>query len=169
MKKNKFNKKGATGLSPWITGLIVTIFFTFCMVGFSINFLNYSNSSSEILSSKYGLNQTYNNMTSAFSDFNQISNETKNKMVSAEPDPTSFVFLIFQQAFYIPKAMITFIAGGIISMQQVLYNSLALNSGGQISAVGVILTTAITILISGLILTAVFLVLKNIRTGESER
>jgi hypothetical protein len=172
MKKNKFNKKGATGLSPFIIGLITTLFFTFCIIGFSINFMKSQNPNSTILSSDYKLNQSYNNMTSTFNSLsgeNGTISSLGKDLVGAQAEPTKYVFLMFQAAFEIPKAMINLVFGGTTLIGNVLYNSIVQNLGGQFTIVGGILTTSLLLLMAGLLFVAIFLVIKTIRTGESER
>lgn len=166
----KMNKKGATGLNPFITGLIVTIFFAFCIVGFVINFIGSKNPTSPIIiSSTTNLSAVYNNITNSVGNFTGTVTDMRGQLADASPDPINYVFLIFKGAFFIPWTILSFAMNGITLVTNLLFYSIVPNTGGAWGVVGLIFTTSITILVFGLLLTAIFLLIKTVRTGESER
>jgi hypothetical protein len=165
------NKKGA-GLSPFVMGLITTIFFAFCIVGFAINFIGTKNPTSPILVPPVGgsnLTESYTNITNTFNNFTGTVDDIRGLLAESDPSPSQYVFLIFRSAFFIPWTILSFLMGGITLLNNILFDSLVGNAGGAWSVVGRIISTSLSILLAGLLFMAVFLIVKAVRTGESEK
>jgi len=163
MIKNIFkikNKKGASGgLRKFMIALFLSVIFGFLILFFTASFLNNSNPSSDLLQKQYGLNSSANAFQSSIDNFTQTINSTQATLAASNPSPTSFLFLIFQGAFYIPLAFLQFIGSGLSSMGGFL-----IGSGGN----GGILPLLVGAIISIITITGVLLIVKAIRTGETE-
>ena len=146
-------------------GVILIIFTTFCLVGFTTLFLNQTNPNADALSSQYGLNASYNTLSNSLSGVSDLANKTKGIGDSSVAESTNFVFLIFQGAIEIPKLIATFIYTGVVTFGTLISTTLLGKGLGGSQAV----VLGISLLISGIIITAVLLFVKLVRTGESER
>jgi len=156
------NKKGL-GLRPFTMSIVMIILFSFLILGFVGNYIQATNPSSEILDSKYGLNQSINNMNQTLSTFSEFSDSIRKDLGSSNPSAVDFLFLIFKGAFYIPLAFLGFVFTGFTMITTTLFPTLA-GTG-----LGSLLSIVIGVLFSGVIVTIVLLIVKAIRTGEGER
>lgn len=153
----------ATGLRPYIENLLLIVLIAFCMITFIMSFVTNSNPDSDITDPKYGLNNSLSQLNSQIDQFNAKKDEISNKTADAKPSASTFLFLIFESAFYIPQALFGLVSGTIAVMSDILFG--AFGSSGTAK----LITTVILIITIGLIITGVLLVIKAIRTGESER
>jgi hypothetical protein len=163
IKKLIKNKKAAFGFTPFISNLLLVIVFAFFILTFIVRFTDYTNPSSPILSDTYGLNGFTSNLSNSMFGYKDTADKISAEMGSANPSPVTFVFLIFEAAFNIPKAVFSIIVTSIVTLSQILFPVL----GG--SGLGIVLTTTLMIISTILIIRIVLLVIKVIRTGESER
>jgi len=162
MKLRKLNKKGA-GLSPYVKSILIVILFSFFIFGFAGNFIRSTNPTSEILGEKYGINETLESIDSSISNFTQTSENLRTQLSEGNPTALEYVFLIFQGAFYIPWALLGFVTSGASLLVSIAFPSL----GG--TGLGSILVLVMNLVFASIILTIVLLIVKAIRTGESER
>jgi hypothetical protein len=150
----------ASGIRPIIENTFLIVLFGFFMIYFAYAFILNNNPSSAALdqlqNATLGFNDTINTFT------NQ-ANDTQNALMNAKPSPTGFLFLIFEQAFYIPRTFMTLIAGTLKTIATVIFPL----AGG--SGMGMILTILLMAMTFGLVISIVFAIIKNIRTGEQER
>lgn len=158
-----FNDKKGAGLRPFTISLMFVILFTFFILSFSGNFIMATNPNSEVLNSKYGLNQSIQLMNDSIDDYSALSTDVYTQLKEGKPSALDYVFLIFQGAFYIPISFLDFIFAGLVSLTSVLFPSLAGTGGGAIVAI------VIGVLFSSLVITIVLLIVSAIRTGVSER
>lgn len=156
------NKKGA-GLRPFIIGIILIIASIFFIYSFVYHFETAVNPDSQILDSKYGLQSGINEANKSMESFKTMSDNARNSLSGSSPDATAYIFLIFQGAFEIPKAIFGFMVAAINLLVTTLFPSL----GG--TGMGSIVTMITTLISVGLIISLVLLVIKFIRSGESER
>lgn len=161
-KKNLIKDKRAFGIRPWIISLILVVVFSLFLLDFAYSFLTIKNPNSQILSD-YGLNNSINKLNNSLSGFNELSNNIKNTMASAETNPVSYLFLIFQGAFEIPKTILNFALAGITVITDIAFPAL----GG--TGLGAITTTLMNVMIIILTITLVVLTIQFIRSGQSER
>jgi len=154
------NKKAQ--LRPYVMGLMLTILASLFLFTFIASFIGITNPNSNVLSSKYGLNKSIEKLNSNVSGFNIIADKMKSELGSSKPDALQYVFLIFQGAFYIPKMVLDFMGIGISLLTTLIFPNL----GGT---AGTIVRISLGVIISVVILTIVFFIVKTIRTGESER
>ena len=164
IKKNLINNKKAMGLRTMILNIVLFMLVLLLVLGFATQLINLNNPSSPILNdNQYGLNKSFNSLNSALGNVSSVANAIENQTQSSNPDPTSYVFLIFRGAFEVPISMLAFAFGSLTSIQTILFNiTNNLTFGG-------LLLLVINLLIAGLTFTLIFLVIKFIRSGESER
>lgn len=156
------NKK-AVGLRPLVMSIVLVVLFTFFIFTFVGLILIEQNPTSEVLSSKYGLNQSIDSMQGVVDDFASTSDNVFGQMGESEPTAVDFIFLIFKGAFYIPLAFLAFVFSGITALTTTIFPAL----GG--TGLGTIVSITLGVLFSSIIITIVLLIVKAVRTGESER
>lgn len=162
MKRLIMNKAGR-GLSPFTINLIMLVLFSAFLLTFIGNFIQSQNPNSGVLDEKYGLNGSINNMTSSISNFTALSEDIHTQLSGSEPTAVDYLYLIFKGAFYIPFAFIGFAINGISNTFHVLF----LAFGGDNAHP--LLKLIVGVISSALVLLIVLLIVKAIRTGESER
>lgn len=155
------DKKGL-GLRPYITSIVLTVLFTLSILLFSIGYIQETNPDNSLLNDSR-LNNSITDLNTSINDLTSVSNSVYDQLGESEPTATDYLFLMFKGAFYIPIAFLGFLFNGITTIGSVLYITLG---GGLL---GGITTTIIGIITSILIIAVVFLIVKNIRSGESER
>ena len=155
------NRKAQTGLRPWVVNLVLVILFSFFITYFAIGFIQLRNPSSPILDSRF--NESLTNLEDSLSDFSDVSNSIYSQLGESNPTATDYLFLMFKGAFYIPLTFLSFAFTGITNLANLLF----LAFGGGLF--GSIMTTVIGLITSGLLIALVLLIIKNIRTGASER
>ena len=156
------NKKGV-GLRNFVISLAMIFFFSFLMFSFAGNFITETNPNSAVLSSQYGLNNSIDDFNESLSGFIELQEKASKKLDDSNPTATEFIFLIFLGAFEIPKLTFTLSVGGIKTLTESLFPTLAGTGAGNVLAIGM------GLIFSVLVLTLVLLVVKAIRTGETER
>jgi hypothetical protein len=160
-----------TGARPFIISLMVVILGGFLITAFAYNFIKVTNPTSDIFNEEYKLNSSATRMQGSLNNFNEITNKVEGIFNDSDASPTDYIFLTFYGAFEIPKTIFSFIGNGIVSITEVLFNML----GGSIGTLfpdmerSNLMALLIGVLISGVILTGIFLLIKSIRSGESER
>lgn len=137
------------------------------MLMFVISFTTIKNPTSEILSSKYGLNASKNNLDANLNSFSTVSDKAKTMFVDAQPKPLDYVFLIFLGAMLIPQEIFKFIVGGATTIINVLFGTLG--TLGNVAGVGNLFIAMFGVIFAGIVLTGVLLFIKFIRSGDSER
>jgi len=155
------NKNGA-GLRNYTISFLIVVFFAFCMFWFSMNFLRVTNPSSDVLSTNY-VNNSIISLNNTMADFRGMADDMATNLGQANPSPLEFVFLIFRDAFFIPISILKFFLLGTVSLMTILLGGL----GG--SGTGVIGAVIIGLMTTGFYITIVLLIVKAIRSGESER
>ncbi len=156
------NKKAAA-LRPLVTSIVLVVLFTFFIFTFVGLILQEQNPTSEVLNEKYGLNESIDRMQGVVDDFTTTSEDVFGQMGESEPTAIDFIFLIFQGAFYIPLAFLAFVFSGITAITTTIFPTL---TG---TGLGTIVSITLGVLFSSVIVTIVLLIVKAIRTGESER
>lgn len=159
------SKKGLFGLKSWMMGIIAAVVFSFFMFGFMTNFIQTTNPTSPILSgesSSYLINST-NSMNRTITLLTKAANDAQNKSLSSQPEnnPLFSIFLIFRAAFDIPLVLIQFVFNAIPALAHVLFAGLGSNTG-----LSIVITTAVAVIFSGLIITVVLLFIRFVRTGQ---
>jgi len=158
----KLNKRGAAGgLRRFIIAFLFVIAFSFLIIFFITSFLQGTNPTNPLISNnKYGLNSSMVALNSSMVNFARTVNDTQATLADADTSKVgTFLFLIFEGAFQIPKAILGFIGSGITSLTQMMFGFNG-NSG--------ILSFIIPLVLAVIVITGVFLIVKAIRTGESE-
>jgi len=168
------NKK-AMGLRIMVINLILLVLFSFFIFAFAIGFITETNPSSDVLTFHGGvLNNSYNSLNNQLEVFSTqtcnnnsggtcTSNSIFGQMANSNPSPVDYLFLIFKGAFEIPKMLLSFSFGGIITMENILFASL----GGSGLGYGIII--GLNIIVSILVITLVLLIISAIRGGSTER
>jgi hypothetical protein len=136
------------------------------------NFVHVTNPTSDIFLPEYNLSSSATTMQNSLDNFTAVTENIKTQFIESKPSPLDYIFLIFQGAFWIPYTLLQFIVSGINTLAIVMFTML----GGSAGKLGFVLDTGsnlidslIALLISGIILTGIFLIIKLIRGGESER
>ncbi len=162
-KKRMILDKRAEGLRPFTISIVSIILVAFFLLMFVTQFLSTTNPDAEILDSENKLGERINTLNDSLSDFSDLSTDIQSRLVDSEPSATDYLYLMFKGAFYIPIAFMSVLAGGINVITGVLFPSL----GG--TGLGNILSIILGVITSVFVITAVLLILKAIRLGESER
>lgn len=159
--KNLFkDKRGVGGLRRFVIGLLFAVVFSFVLILFVTQFLNQTNPSSELLGDKYKLNESMVSLNNSMTQFQTTVNQTQAILADSDTSKAGVVlFLIFQGAFQIPKAVLAFIGSGVTSLSTFVFGA-AGNQGP--------LALVFPLIIAGIVITGVFLIVKSIRTGETE-
>jgi hypothetical protein len=162
-KKNLIRNKRGAGLRPFVIALAVVILLSFTLLNFVGTFIRTTNPSSEVFNSQYGLNSSINRLNNTLSDFSDVGNSVYSQLGESEPSATDYLFLVFKGAFYIPLAFLGFVITGISSLTAILFPTLSGTGAGNI------LSIVLGVISSALIITIVLLIIKSVRSGESER
>lgn len=154
-----------TGLRPFTETILIVCLFSFFILMFINNFLVYTNPNSAVLSSDYGIASSANKMNESIGQITSAGNDIQRLLGSAKVGGLS-IFLIFQAAFDIPiaiwKVFVGTTSGIFTALASILFPGLSGFGAGIFSFV-------VTVVITVLVIRAVFLSIKAIRTGESER
>jgi hypothetical protein len=160
LKKFIKDERGVGGLRRFVIGLLFAVVFSFILILFITQFLNETNPSSELLGDKYNLNNSMVALNNSMTDFQTTVNETQSILADSDTSKAGVVlFLIFQGAFDIPRAILLFLGSGVASISGFIFG--AAGNQGPLSLV-------VPLFIAGIVITGVFLIVKAIRTGESE-
>ena len=138
------NKKGL-GLRPLVMSIVLVVLFSFFLLSFVTNVITTQNPNSEVLSAKYGLNESIQRMSGSVDQFSAVSENVRGQMGGADPSALDYIFLIFQGAFYIPKAFLDFVFLGINALTNSIFPAL---SG---TGLGTIVSITLTFIISNLL------------------
>jgi len=157
------DKSGDLGARPWFLSIVLVMLCSAALIFFVISFLYANNANAEVLDTKYGLNDSFNSLNSALSTVGTNATDVKDKLATSQPTPLEFVFLIFENAFYIPKTFLILSVSGINTLVNVFY-AMIFGTG-----MGAGLVLVMDILLAGIMITTVLLIIKSIRTGETER
>ena len=163
----KMNKIGA-GARPFILSLLVATVIIFLIILFIQGFVAIKNPTSDIFVTSNGINSSMYGLANSLDEFTQVSDTIKTTFNGSQPSPLDYVFLIFVEAFTIPKATFSFIISSIQSIGVFTYNTLFIGAGYLYPNSIEILNLLLALLVSGVIFTAIFLLIKAIRGGESE-
>lgn len=154
-----FNKKGA--LIPLIQNLLwisAVSFFMMMALYYAVIAENpNSPSASQLQNYTLELNKSLGRFTTqADSAYDALGNR------SSSTPSASFLFLIFENAFWIPISFLGLVGSSIRTLGSILFPSLG---GGA----GIIASIAISLIGATILIAVVLAIIKAIRTGESER
>lgn len=152
----------AEGLSNRVVNLAVIIVFVLLIVWFIVGYLGTTNPNSQVLT-QYGLNNTANSLNKTVQQFTNFSTSASSSLNSSIPTPLVSIFLIFQEAFTIPQAVLSLVVNSIIIIPSIVFPALGGTALGQALGLGLAMMTGI------LTITTIFLIIKAIRSGETER
>lgn len=143
-------------LNPMIKGFVAVMLITSFMMIFAITFISETNpnglNNSNLQNYSDSMNSNLNNLTS------NVDSAVYN-LKTAKLSPL-YLFIMFENAFYIPWSYLVFLTKSAASVPMVLFPMFGGNPA---------IATAITIFFTVIVATIVFLIVKAIRTGESER
>lgn len=162
----------ALGFRPFTINLVLLILCSFFILYFVATWIYNTNPSSDILSSRYGMNSSMQKLNQSIDSFRSATSGAYEILRKSDPKPTDYIFLIFRGAFEIPISFLSFVAGGVEAVGAIIVSSIVginTDSAWLKGGLGLILSLASGIISSALIFTLVFLVIKAIRTGETER
>ncbi len=151
------------GLRPFTINIVLILLFVFFIGSFALNFIQTTNPTSEVLSDKYGLNNSVDSALESISSFSSFAENIRIQMASGNPTATDYLFLIFKGAFYIPYSFLNFIYSSITTLTNILFPALGGTGLGQLASI------SMGVLFASFLVTIVVLIVKAIRTGESER
>ena len=149
----------ATGLNSTIKSIVAIVIITMFMFIFAFQFVNETNPSVLTNSSLQNYSTRLN------SDIQNLTGTVDNARVQLQDSKlsVSYLFIMFENAFWIPMSYLAFLIRATISLPSVIFP--ALSGTGLGDAIGIGLTVMFTIITA----TIIFLIIKAIRTGESER
>ena len=150
-----------TGFRPLIVGMILISVFIFSLLAFTTNYLTENNPDSAVLNDT----SISGGMTRLNSNLNNFSEQTRlayNETANAQPSATDYLFLIFKGAFSIPKMFLGVAVTTINIIGEFAFGSVL---GASTQQAGLIVGAFTSIMV----ITIIFLIIKFIRSGESER
>ena len=153
------NKK-AIGFNGMIVSIILIILGIFFMANFITSFIEQTNPSSELLQSKYGLNQSTNSTRTALENIKTSVDARRAEMGSATVNPIEYLFLISKAMFEIPKAIFVFVVDGIVLIPTLIFTGLGGSGAGDLMIFG------LSMVIVVMIITLIILTIRFIRTGN---
>ena len=156
-----------SGARPFIISILLVIVGTLMMLLFMQSFVAEKNPTSQVFSANSSITSSISNLEASANQFKDISKSVQYSFNDSKPSPIDYVFLIFVGAFEIPKATFTFIVDGISTIATTGSN-MGVAIGQEYPKGGGIINTLFMIAMAGLILTGVFLLIKAIRSGETE-
>jgi len=158
------------GFSPFIKSLAMVILAVFFIIGFATVFIQNTNPSSDVFESKYGFSSSAVLMNNTIQSYTSTVNTAKNVLNDSKPSALDYVFLIFLGAFSIPLSFLVFLVNGIYNLGAVIFG-MALGSAGDgiFSGLSGIVVLVSGVVMTSLVVTVIFLIIKVIRSGESER
>ncbi len=119
------NKKGVVGLRPLVMSIVLVVLFSFFIFTFVGLAIETQNPNSEVLNSKYGLNESKQRMDQVIENFTLTSDSVYDQMGESEPTAVDFIFLIFKGAFYIPYTFLIFVFVGISALTNTIISALS--------------------------------------------
>lgn len=152
------------GFRGLLVGTILIMLFALSMYMFAGQFIGQSNPNSTILNDPdHNLNATVSSLTNTLNvQYNSSLAKAINATNTASLQPLSFVFLIWEGAFTIPKMFFAVIMTSMNLIPSLISGDLFPNSPGNPVY---IIKTVLVMIIS---ITAIFFFIKFIRGGESE-
>lgn len=148
------------GLRQLVIGVIIVLLFMICIFYFTTGFLSINNPNSLIFTdSKYNqkMNNTIDSLNSTLgSSTSEISKSLSGLENDTHPGASTYLFLIFESAFSIPKAFGTVVVNGI----GILNNFIFAEIFGSNSAF------IITIIMAIITFTVILYIIRAIRTGQ---
>ena len=150
----------ASGIRPFIMSMIAVIVFALFIILAAVSWIGQTNPNSPILNNTYGLNNSANTLTNSLNSFQNTTNFAAVKLSGEQPSPAQYIFLIFQGAFVIPLVFLSLMTSAAFTLPQILIS--------QLGIFGLLISVALGVISVGIVITVVFLLIKNLRTGESE-
>jgi hypothetical protein len=152
------------GFKSFIIGIVICFLVPLFLITFSEKFLQATNPTSPLLTDdEYNLSKAANPIRSGINQYQDIAKYNINALQNATMNPVEFVFLFASEMFTVPIGFLKFLAGGISSMGNLLFDIATENTFGEA------FTISITILFTSLGVIATLYIIKLIRMGESER
>ena len=149
------------GLRPFINGIMIILLFGICLLLFMLRFIETNNPESQALANPV-INQSIAQLNRTIESFQQNAQNAQELLGQDEPSATTYLFLIFKSAYYIPLSFLNIIGSGLSFLTGITFQQLlGVGSSPFYLAFAVVNTI--------LVLTAVFLIIQSIRTGQSER
>lgn len=150
------------GIRPFAIGLGVVLFSILLIYTTTSGIIGGTNPTNPLLiDSVYGINNTTTSITNSLEQFSSTSEQVRADFANSSPSATDFLFLIFKGAFFIPLKVFGLMVSSVVSASNVLL--------GVTRGLPLVAKIGVNLLFSALLFTAVFLGIKVIRTGESER
>lgn len=149
------------GLRQFLAGTGLVIVFGIAVYMFLIGMVSQNNPSSDIFYDPQ-LNQSLNPLQDRATELQELGGTSKTLLMERSEPSLSYIYLIVYSALAIPLGFVLFLTKSIFTIMGVLWNSLVGIGGSSFD----IVFGAIT---SILIITIVILVMRAIRTGETEK
>lgn len=156
------NKKGQLGARQVIINLGVVLVVTLYILLFMVSYLTVTNPNSELLSDDRLADATIN-INNSVNSFTSTSESAYTILDAVTTPSVDNAILIFKEAFDIPKSFLSFLFNGIVGINDLI----VITFGG--GAVGYAVSLALNLAVASFLVTVVFLFIKFLRTGESER
>ena len=146
-------------LSPMIKALLFVSVIILCMLGFTYHYLYINNPTSPVLSNPV-INGTFANLNSTLSGLegqtSQLYDAANNNTSASSISP----FLIIDIALSAPFRIFNMVRSLFTTFSSFIFTQLF---GGTVFGI------LSSVFLAGFIITAIFLIVKYVRTGESER
>ena len=150
------------GFQEYLTGMGLTVLFAIMLFGFIGTFIGTTNPDSVVLS-KLNIENKSSELNNLLNDFSSTAESVKLASIGSEVSALEYVFLIFKEAFEIPKIIIPFFFKSIGTISTLLFDSF----GGGLF--GILLTSITLFIVAYLTFIGVFKLIEIVRTGQSKR
>lgn len=148
-----------SGLRPFITGVGIIMIFGIAMYMFMIGIISQNNPDPDFLG---GQNSSLSSLQDRADELQDLGESSRGLLQNAELSPT-YIFVIIKAAFDIPIGFIGFFVNSIITIfKDVIWATIFGVEANEFDIVYGVLSAIV-------LLTIVLLILKAIRTGETER
>ena len=152
------------GFRMTLGGIFLAGAFVFAILMFTVSFITINNpEDGNTINTTFGLNSSISKLFTTMQEFNATINDAKSKLDNSSPLPLQFAFLIAYVFFEIPKMFLGVILNMVNFFTVFIDDSFAQTGFGQALSFAIQIGTALAYV------AIVFLIIKFIRTGESER
>ena len=149
------------GLRAFLAGSGLVVLFGIALYMFAFQFIAVNNPD-PITSLDPTLNQSLQSLQARADDLQSLGDSSK-ALLEAENEPSAiYLFLIVKSAFTIPFAFLSFMLASVGTFGTIIFTGIF---GTGSSPFNIILSVALSIAL----LTAIILIIRAIRTGETER
>lgn len=149
------------GLRPLIGGISLVLLFSLALFTFMTEELVINNPNATVLNNP-SINYSISALNRTISSFQDTAASSQTRLGSDEPSTTSYLFLIFKSAFYIPISFLGILINGVGVFTGVIFTQLVGPGSSPFFLAFAVFNGIMVVMV-------VFLIIQYIRTGQGER